>query len=612
MGRISFRFPSSGPLAFSPDGETVATATIVVTTSSVKTGKRLHVMEGHEDYVTQVRFSPDGKILASASRDRSIILWNVSSGARLRKIEGQTGEVYYIEFSPDGKWLASLSEDRGIKIMPHGERHSTGIDDQPIRVWDVATGRQVSAIEATNVYGLAFSPDSKQVWSIDGYDSTVQAWEADTGKKIYPKPSRWDVFGSLGRRLFSPTFDAAAFSPDSRVFLGNSIQNVPEGKNVRNFQLSAGRLRAAEFSRDGKFIALTSDKAVQVFNAESGNLIHEMKDATESHDFLMARFSPDGKTLAVGNESIYRLVDSATARELHPGGHTRAPTGGAFSPDGMFLATVTRKGDIKLWEVGSGREIRQFDQGAVWVKSVIFSRDGKTLYTDGVGEVLQIFEVATGKLKKVLAAKGAPGVIDGIALSPDGNILAAADAYHRIVRLWDVTSGSLVRELVTQRWSNARLALAFTPDGNNIVSASDDGTLQVWDSRSGAKARVLGKRTRESVGIYIAPDATRLVSVEEDGTLRILNFADGSQIREIRLEPRGGYGKPTVVSPDGKRVAWAAEDGAIYVQALAGSMPFQLAVYPGISDLAFSQNGTRLVSLSSDMNAVVWDLPNLP
>jgi Tol biopolymer transport system component len=193
-------------IAWSPDSKIIAVASSYgVCFYNAETVRQVVFTERHvfieiSVWVSQVAFSPDGSLVASGSRDKTVRLWRVSDGSLLRTLKGHTDNVFSVAFSPDGKRLASGSRDKTVRLWqvsdgsllrtlehtadvhsvafsPDGESLASGSDDKTVRLWRVSDGSLLRTLKGhtDNVISVAFSPDGKRLAS-GSADSTVRLW----------------------------------------------------------------------------------------------------------------------------------------------------------------------------------------------------------------------------------------------------------------------------------------------------------------------------------------------------------------------------------------------------------------------------------------------------
>jgi WD40 repeat protein len=199
-----------------------------------------------------------------------------------------------------------------------------------------------------------------------------------------------------------------------------------------------------------------------------------------------------------------RLWDAETGRAIRVfEKHAAGVHGVAFGPDGRWLASGWGDGMVRIWDtkdpVGAARELPGHD-GAV--ERVVFLPDGRlasaggrsaTSATSGLGEV-KIWDLATGR---VLNLRGHTGLVEGLACSTDGRRLATGSD-DRTVKVWDTTTGAEVFNL--RGHTGGVLCVAFSPDGQRIASGGWDRTFRVWDTSAPASDAILLRGAENRVG----------------------------------------------------------------------------------------------------------------
>ena len=595
-------------VAFSPDGAILASASADKTIKlwDLKTWREIRTLRGHTSYLNGVAFSPDGALLASASDDKTVKLWDVASGKELRTLSGHTNFVNAVAFSPDGKLVAS------------------GSADNTIRFWDVASGNLLRTLTGHSdaVRSIAFSTDGKFLVS-GSADETVRLWDVATGTPL---------------RSFAGADDwvqSVAFSPDGVLIAAGTGQISPNkassGKSALLWDVASGRLLhtlnghtnsvdAVAFSPDGKLLASGSgDNTVRLWDVASGGALRTLSGHTDK--VLTVAFAPDGKSLAsAGWDRMIKFWDPASGSVIHSiGGHRTAQVA-KMSADGKILAVGygDSQSNVMLWNPAIGEATRSFNQQldasgsgtGQAVLSLAFSPNGLSLATSGWYNDIELWDVAgSTKLHNFgsMDKSNYYTYTGSLAFSPNGQTLATAG---KTIQRWDVASGNELQVFngIFARLSSPVQTVAYSPDGKLIASGNLRGEVKLWDAANGSDLRTMTGHANWVQMVAFTPDGKLLASGSLDNTIKLWDVASGALLRTLTGHTDGV--QAIAVSPDGRVLASAGNDKIIKLWDIAtGRALRDLSGHSDlISSVTFSPDGQTLISASYDLTVRLWDV----
>ncbi|HLL76953.1 MAG TPA: caspase family protein [Pyrinomonadaceae bacterium] len=561
----SFREPTAAKesdrkinaLAFSPDGRLVAAATNdgAVRLWDAQAATLSHTLAGHARPASSVTFSADGRHVAAGARDGAIRVWEAVTGKEVATLAGHTKAVTSVAFGHDSKWLASGSADRAVKV------------------WDVGGGKELRTLSGHtgDVLTVAFSADGKQIFSAASDRRSVRVWDAGSGRELSKQEDP----------AAEQALVAAAFSPDRRV-LASSIGDksvvlraLGQSSGARTLQTRAGGVYAAAFSPDGKWFASGGkDNAVKLWEAATGREIGST-DARMGWVTAVV-FSPDSRLLVAGGlDGGIKVWDIEGARELYSlEGHrqkdnpllTPSVNALAFNSNGD-LASAGNDGQVKVWDLKTGALARAFPGHAAEVHGLAYSPDSRWLASGSSDKTVRLWDASTGSAAKTLS--GHAEAVHSVAFSPDGKLIASAGR-DRAIKIWDAAAGS---ETAAVAGRDAFSLVAFTPDGARLVAGSASGRVSVFEVASRRELYARETHTGRINGAAFAPGGRWLATASEDGSVRLWDAASGELAATlVSLFETGDW---LVVAPDGlfdgspeawDQILWRFENRTTYVR----------------------------------------------
>lgn len=574
-------------LSFSLDGRLVASASedgsirLWNVSDCAANGSPLWIPSADGAYSRAVAYSPTEDLAAAGGRDGTVRLLDPRTGAVIRAFAPHRLQVYGVAFSRDGRKLASTS------------------DDKTARIYDVQTGRVQATLEhPSGVWNASFSHDDTHLITAAD-DGTVHVFDLASNKRI----ASWQAHNGPAHAVdAAPSGDIVSIGEGDRRVLVWS----PSGER-RQITVLAHRSGAsgwdAQFSPDGRYLlTASSDSKARLWDVAHN---YRSRCTLDKHEggIYTARFSPDGRLIVTASaDGTAKLWEAATCKLVSTLVHSRDVRGAVFSRHSDRVLTTSLDGTITVWQIQGGvRSVaKRLEHGPAL--SVNFSPDGKKLVTSG-GNSAQIWDIESRTLLNNL--RGHTDVLRSAVFSPDGRQIASVGD-DRAVRLWDVATGQAQGELLGH--SDWIREVRWTSYGGRslIVTASADRSVRVWDPASRSPLAILTEHQAGVPSAVLAPDGEHLVSASTDHSARVFEREPAALIFEWPVH--SDEGSDIDVTRDGKLIVTAGDDGtAVVMNTANGAVRAVLRGHKGkVAAARFSPDGRTIVTCGNDKTLRLW------
>ena len=625
---------------------------------------------GHILAISDVRFSPDGKLAVTTSMEQSVKIWESQSGKLLHTLNGHSDMITSVNFSPDGKYILTTGHDQHARIWESATGHlfydiyfsfsnwitagffsNNGkelllISDYGMELYDINNKKLIRGIfdsallrkESVKYAGSAimngkFSDDGKYIITTQR-DSSLKIWETKSGSIIHKFKNEKGLFNYCVFNKMA-TY-AMACSMDSTVW----VINVQMGKMIRKLPMPPQLVFSVSISPDGKqALTCPADGTVMLWDIESGKLMQSYPG--KSGPVMLANFSPDGKwILTRQTDGHIKLWEKKSGRFVRIVNTSLYPIDFSkkedieyylrtivcdFSNDSKYIISASLNNVASIQDVLSGKTMAKLEGISILNFRPSFSHDGKLLATCGAkdgraltGDMLsrsegnwmgRVWDLRNGKLLYNL--EGHKGIVDEIQFSPDDQYIVTGSE-DSIAKLWNATSGKLIYNF--SHHDGAVQKCYFTSDSRFLISQSLNSTGRIWDLETGKMVSEIKHDPGQTNGsgiyyISLSNTGRYFKTVFYDYKVFITETSSGKIM--MRFDARADSITRILIDPNDKYIYYSRKND-IYIKDISnGNLVSTLKGHKkNISTITINEQGTRLASVSEDSSIKIWDLPS--
>jgi WD40 repeat protein len=648
---------SVNAVALSPDGARIAGAgkdgTVKVWTTA--DGKEAFSLPGHGGGATGVAFSVNGQLLVTSAADKMLRFWNPANGQPLVGLGAHTAPITSVAINPNNTAVYTAGEDGLLKFWtvppvasrplaggPHGDAATcvalsadgntilSGSADKTVRLSNFATGQTTKALAApAPVLSTALAPNGATV-AAGTANNRLILWNAADGKTVgdvvahggpvngvafHPQATQLLTAGGDGllkqwalpfvpaRSLAHPDAVASVFATsDGKRLLTGGQDKIVRSWNLANpaqperqFTGHTAPVTAVVLSPNGQSLVSAGEDATIRFWNQTNSQMTELLGAHAAAITALS-FNPNGQQLlsssADGALKLWQLPAVTPKPFVHPDQVTSA----VLAPDGNRLITGCADKQVRLWNLTNGQVERTFPPLTLAVNAVAISANGNSIAAGGADKTLTVWNAADGKEVKKFALNAA---VQSVAFSSDGNFVAGGLADNSI-HVFDVAMGKETKALTGH--TGAVTGLHFTTKGDQLIAASADKTIQVWNIADGTSKAKLDHGAAIHC-LALSKDGAKIASGGADKSVKVWTLADSKLAATI---PTTGEVRGVSFNADDSRIAVGGADNRAAIYGMDGKMVEFFPHEGAVLAVAFHGDGKRVLTASADKTARQW------
>ena len=498
--------------------------------------------QGHSGYVYAATVTADNTLVVSCGKDKTIRVWDIATQKQVGEpLRGHENYVVSVKTIKDGKEILS------------------GSYDGTIRKWSLETHKQICAPmigHEKRINQICVTPDEEYVVSCSN-DSTIRIWSIDTGLQVGES-----LYGHAG------VINSVCVSPDGKLII-----SAGEDGTVRVWDLNSGKqygkpllghncnIKSICMSFDGKYIISADQKGRIRFwdfvsRVQIGDIVECQCDSIESIAVL-----PDNSTVVAagydGKIRFFDLENRVLTGQIEA--HGDWINGIEISRDGKVVVSASGDQSIKLWDSTTLMPIgKPFIGTESWINSVKFMNDSQYIVSAGDDAAIRMWDIAH---KRLICEPfyGHAARINEVDISSDGFVVSASD--DGMVRKWDVMNEQQSSKILQQHSSWVRTVL-FYEKRNYVISGGWDKEIIVYDLTKNEIVSRLTGHTASVEALAIAQDKDILISGSDDGTIRFWSIKDGNECQKPIIA-HDDWIRALKLSDNQKRIATASWDNTI-------------------------------------------------